>query len=82
MKKRLPSLMLFAALLLVSCASNKAANECSVKRLMLVGKPGAIGRLSAPAPKAIISFAKNRFDLTVEVFELREAVKSIDGELR
>jgi hypothetical protein len=44
---------------------------CFVKKLMLVGKPGAIGRLSAPAPKAIISFAKKRFDLTVEVFELQ-----------
>ena len=44
---------------------------CSVKRLMLIGKPGAIARLSAPAPKAIISFAKKRFDLTVEVFELQ-----------
>jgi hypothetical protein len=44
---------------------------CSVKKLMLIGKPGAIGRLSAPAPKAIISFAKRRFDLTVEVFELQ-----------
>lgn len=44
---------------------------CSVKKLMLVGKPGAIGRLSAPAPKAIISFSKRRFDLTVEVFELQ-----------
>lgn len=44
---------------------------CSVKRLMLIGKPGAIGRLSAPAPQAIIAFAKKRFDLTVEVFELQ-----------
>src|SRR5208282_3834388 len=43
----------------------------AVKRLMLIGKPGAIGRLSAPAPKAIILFAKKRFDLTVEVFELQ-----------
>lgn len=44
---------------------------CSVKRLLLIGKPGAIARLSAPAPKAIIAFAKKRFDLTVEVFELQ-----------
>jgi hypothetical protein len=44
---------------------------CCVKRLMLIGKPGAIGRLGAPAPKAIISFAKRRFDLMVEVFELQ-----------
>jgi hypothetical protein len=44
---------------------------CHVKKLMLIGKPGAIGRLSAPAPKAIISFAKKRFDLTVEIFELQ-----------
>ena len=44
---------------------------CPVKKLMLIGKPGAIGRLGAPAPKAIISFAKRMFDLTVEVFELQ-----------
>ena len=44
---------------------------CAVKRLLLVGKPGAIARLSAPAPKAIIAFAKKRFDLTVEVLELQ-----------
>jgi hypothetical protein len=44
---------------------------CFVKRLMLVGKPGAITRLTTPAPKAIISFVKKRFDLTVEVFELQ-----------
>lgn len=45
---------------------------CAVKRLMLIGKPGAIARLSAPAPKAIIAFAKKRFDLTIEVLELRK----------
>ena len=44
---------------------------CSVKRLMLIGKPGAIARLSAPAPKAIIAFVGKRFDLTVHVFELQ-----------
>ena len=44
---------------------------CSVKRLMLVGKPGAISRLSAPAPRAIISFVKRRFNLTVELYELQ-----------
>jgi hypothetical protein len=33
---------------------------CAVKKLMLIGKPGAIARLSAPAPKAIIAFAKKR----------------------
>ena len=43
----------------------------SLKRLMLVGKPGTISRLSAPAPKAIIAFAKDRFDLAVEIFELQ-----------
>jgi hypothetical protein len=48
---------------------------CPVKKLMLIGKPGAIGRLSAPAPKAIISFAKKRFDLTVEIFELQHHQK-------
>jgi hypothetical protein len=32
---------------------------CSVKRLMLIGKPGAIGRLSAPAPKAIMASLKS-----------------------
>jgi hypothetical protein len=44
---------------------------CSVRKLVLMGKPGAIARLSAPAPKAIMAFAKKRFDLTVQVFELQ-----------
>lgn len=43
---------------------------CPMKKLMLIGKLGAIARLGAP-PKAIIAFAKKRFDLTVEVFELQ-----------
>ena len=33
---------------------------CSVKKLMLIGKPGAIARLSAPAPKAIVAFVGKR----------------------
>lgn len=44
---------------------------CSVKKLMLIGKPGAIARLSAPAPKAIVFFVRKRFDLAVEIFELQ-----------
>jgi hypothetical protein len=44
---------------------------CSVKKLALVGKPGAIPRLNAPAPRVIVEFVKKRFDLTVDVFELR-----------
>ncbi|SRR5260221_11791784 len=44
---------------------------CELKRLILIGKPGAITRLGAPAPKAIIAFAKKRFHLTVEVLELQ-----------
>jgi len=44
---------------------------CPVKRLMLIGKPGAIARLSAPAPKAVMALVKKRFGLTVEVFELQ-----------
>lgn len=43
----------------------------TVRRLLLVGKPGAIPRLSAPGPRAIVGFAKKHFDLTIEVFELR-----------
>ena len=43
---------------------------CPVRKLMLIGKPGAIARLSAPAPKAIIALVKRRFELAVEVFEL------------
>ena len=44
---------------------------CKVKKLILVGKPGAIARLSTPAPKAIVALVKNRFDLIIEVCELR-----------
>lgn len=44
---------------------------CAVKKLMLVGKPGAITRLNAAAPKAIIALVGKRFDLAVEVLELR-----------
>lgn len=44
---------------------------CPVKKLILVGKPGAIVRLSAPAPKAIVALVGTRFDLAVEVLELR-----------
>jgi hypothetical protein len=44
---------------------------CKVRKLILVGKPGAIVRLSAPAPKAIMALVGTRFDLAVEVCELR-----------
>jgi hypothetical protein len=44
---------------------------CPVKKLMLIGKPGALGRLNARAPKSINSFAKKRFGLVVEIFELQ-----------
>jgi hypothetical protein len=44
---------------------------CPVRKLILVGKPGAIVRLSAPAPKAIVALVGKRFELTVEVLELR-----------
>jgi len=44
---------------------------CKVRKLILVGKPGAIVRLSAPAPKAIVALVRKRFDLAVEVLELR-----------
>jgi hypothetical protein len=44
---------------------------CPIKRLVLMGKPGAITRLSAPAPKAIVAFVKKRFDLEVDVLELQ-----------
>jgi hypothetical protein len=44
---------------------------CAVRKLMLVGKPGAIPRLSAPGPKAIVALVKKRFDLTIDVFELQ-----------
>lgn len=54
--------------------------SCLVKKLMLIGKPGAIGRLSAPAPKAIISFVKKRFDLQVEVLELQRRRTAEDSD--
>lgn len=44
---------------------------CPVERLILMGKPGAIARLSAPAPLAITRFVRKRFGLVVEVMELR-----------
>ncbi len=44
---------------------------CAVRKLILVGKPGAIVRLGAPAPKAIVALVGKRFDLAVEVLELR-----------
>jgi hypothetical protein len=44
---------------------------CPVKKLVLVGKPGAILRLSAPAPKVIVTLVGKRFDIVVEVLELR-----------
>ena len=44
---------------------------CPVKKLILIGKPGAIVRLSAPAPRAIVALVGRRFGLAVEVLELR-----------
>ncbi|MGA3010643.1 MAG: hypothetical protein ABSD72_10320 [Terracidiphilus sp.] len=44
---------------------------CVIRKLMLIGKPGAIARLNAPAPKAIMALVGKRFNLAVEVLELR-----------
>jgi len=44
---------------------------CAVGKLILMGKPGAIAKLSAPAPRAIVAFVKKRFDLEVDVLELQ-----------
>jgi hypothetical protein len=44
---------------------------CEVKKLILVGKPGAIAKLNSPASKAIMALVHKRFDLTVEVLELQ-----------
>ena len=44
---------------------------CEVRKLILVGKPGAIVRLSAPAPKAIVAHCTRSLGLTVDVLELR-----------
>jgi hypothetical protein len=44
---------------------------CQVRKLILVGKPGAIARLSAPASKARVALVGKLFDLAVEVLELR-----------
>ncbi len=44
---------------------------CVVRKLMLIGKPGAIARLSAPAPKAIVAFVEKRFNFEVEICELQ-----------
>jgi hypothetical protein len=46
---------------------------CVLKRLILMGKPGAIARLNAPAACAIKALVANRFQLCVEVLELRNA---------
>lgn len=42
-----------------------------VRKLILMGKPGAIAKLSAPAPRAIVAFVQKRFDLEVDVLELQ-----------
>jgi hypothetical protein len=42
---------------------------CVVRKLILIGKPGASARLSAPAPKAIMALVRKRFDLIVEILE-------------
>jgi hypothetical protein len=44
---------------------------CAVRKLILMGKPGAIAKLNAPAPKAILAFVERRFGLTVEILELQ-----------
>lgn len=49
---------------------------CKVRKLILVGKPGAIARLGAPAPKAIVALVGKRFDLAVEILELRSSQHS------
>ncbi len=49
---------------------------CAVRKLMLIGKPGAIARLNAPASKAIMGLAKKRFGLAVEVFQLQRPRKN------
>ena len=43
----------------------------TVKKLILMGKPGSKDRLKAPAPKAIITLAKKQFDISIEVLELQ-----------
>jgi hypothetical protein len=44
---------------------------CQVRKLILMGKPGAIAKLSAPAPRAIIAFVNKRYGLEVDVLELQ-----------
>ncbi|MGH9490833.1 MAG: hypothetical protein ACRD17_10010 [Terriglobales bacterium] len=44
---------------------------CPVHKLFLVGKPGALQRLGAPAPQAIIGFVRKRFGLEFEIVELQ-----------
>jgi hypothetical protein len=43
----------------------------NVRNLVLVGDPGSVRRLSAPAPKAIINFVDKRHALVVTVVELQ-----------
>jgi len=51
---------------------------CVLKKLILMGKPGAIARLSAPAPIAIRALAAKRFELAVEILELQKPKRTED----
>jgi hypothetical protein len=49
-----------------------------VKRLILIGDPGAALLLQAPTPKAVIDWVKRHYQIGVEIWELKDVDKA-DG---
>ena len=47
-----------------------------VRKLVLVGKPGAVARLTAPAPKCISNWVSRMHALEIEILELSPAASS------
>ena len=43
----------------------------SVKKLIFIGKPGALVRQGAPGERAIVGYAREKLDLEIQVFELQ-----------
>ena len=46
-------------------------NGHPVRKLVMVGKPGALARLSAPGPRAISEWVSRKHALEIEILELR-----------
>ena len=46
-----------------------------VRRLVLMGKPGASDRQSSPGPIAIRSYVEKKFNLVIDIFEIQRESK-------